>query len=295
MTTRVPLTSKLQCQKALMRERTGRGSYGVYVYLRAEDSENGPAGSPYYIGKMSRAYRPWGPHTVPFPSNPALVRLLKGGLSDEQAQEWERRYIKHYGRIQDGTGILRNGTAGGEGVAGAKFPKPVQVKKSMVQEAAARAGVSPDEWLDVPRRTRNAFMMYIQNNPEISLDAYLRGARAPKVASPEAGAKGGLRQRENAAARRGADTADYLTLTRAERSAMFTWLKGHPGKTGADWLALDRAAARDGAVRSRAIAVATRLGVCPAVWVALPISSRKTVGKRHAKGKRGEALLEGLI
>ena len=42
------------------------------------------------------------------------IVVLRSGLTVEQSLDWERFYIKHYGRRDNGTGILLNRTDGGE-------------------------------------------------------------------------------------------------------------------------------------------------------------------------------------
>ena len=87
-------------------------SYYVYAYLRED-------GSPYYIGKGSgnRAYV--SQHTVNLPSKDRIV-ILHENLEETDAFEKEKYYISLYGRKNNGTGILRNLTDGGEGSSGYK-------------------------------------------------------------------------------------------------------------------------------------------------------------------------------
>jgi hypothetical protein len=83
----------------------------VYAYLRKDNT-------PYYIGKgvKRRAYRRGGRIISP-PRDRKRIVFLRTGLSEDKAFEWERFYIKHYGRIDLGTGILRNATDGGDGTS----------------------------------------------------------------------------------------------------------------------------------------------------------------------------------
>jgi hypothetical protein len=87
----------------------------VYAYLRARDSEYGVKGTPYYIGKGQTQRRFQPNHRVRPPTDPALNVVLSERLSEQEAHQEEVRLIKLYGRIDLGTGCLRNLTSGGEG------------------------------------------------------------------------------------------------------------------------------------------------------------------------------------
>jgi hypothetical protein len=102
------------------------GKSVVYVYLRESD------GTPYYIGVGSTTDRPKSRHhaTKP-PRDLRLVRPLRGQLTKQQAWEWEKYYIKHYGRKDIGTGILRNQSDGGEGNLGYKHTPETKQRVSM--------------------------------------------------------------------------------------------------------------------------------------------------------------------
>lgn len=93
----------------------------VYAYLRSKDSTTANAGTPYYIGKGSddRAYKK-GKHEHIQPPNDNLILFLEKNLTELGAFALERRMIRWYGRINNGTGILRNKTDGGEGTSGYK-------------------------------------------------------------------------------------------------------------------------------------------------------------------------------
>lgn len=88
-----------------------QGNY-VYCYLRA-------GGTPYYVGIASTAERPLVKHRtnrggVQVPRSRERIRVLRSGLTREEACDWEVFYIKRYGRKDLGTGILRNRTDGGD-------------------------------------------------------------------------------------------------------------------------------------------------------------------------------------
>lgn len=145
----------------------------VYVYLRKD-------GSPYYVGVASRRDRPFvrrGRNALP-PSDSARVRVLRSGLTRKEALDWECFYIARYGRKDIGTGILRNLTAGGDGLCELSAEAREKIRQSCLArdpacyakdeqwklkvrrantsaEVAARYGFSFDEWLDLPKSKKH--------------------------------------------------------------------------------------------------------------------------------------------
>jgi len=92
---------------------SGKNIYYIYSYLRENHS-------PYYIGKGSgkRAYNK-GPKEVKPPRDKSRIRILKADLTEDEAFLLEKLYILMFGRIDSGTGILRNRSDGGDGASGA--------------------------------------------------------------------------------------------------------------------------------------------------------------------------------
>jgi hypothetical protein len=82
----------------------------VYAYLRED-------GTPYYIGK-GKDKRAWtkAKNEIGKPTDISRIVILQENLTDTEAKEHEINLIKTYGRIDLGTGILRNKTNGGDGV-----------------------------------------------------------------------------------------------------------------------------------------------------------------------------------
>jgi hypothetical protein len=83
----------------------------TYAYLRED-------GTPYYIGK-GKAYRIYNKHRkYKPPKDKSRIIFLKKNLTEEEAFKHEKYMIAIFGRKDNGTGILRNKTEGGEGCSG---------------------------------------------------------------------------------------------------------------------------------------------------------------------------------
>src|ERR1017187_5542288 len=94
-------------------------NFYTYLYLRSKDSEHGLKGTPYYVGKGTgnRCFDAIN-HRVPIPKDRKLIKFWACGISEEDAFRDEIFLIDFYGRLDLGTGCLRNRTDGGEGPSG---------------------------------------------------------------------------------------------------------------------------------------------------------------------------------
>jgi hypothetical protein len=104
-------------------ENVLRKDFYVYAYLRED-------GTPYYIGKgKNRRVFNKSNRTTPAPPKDRILIILEN-LTEEQAFANEKDFIAWYGRKDNGTGILRNLTDGGEGPSGALVSEETRKKLS---------------------------------------------------------------------------------------------------------------------------------------------------------------------
>ena len=99
----------------------------TYLWLRED-------GTPYYVGKGSgsRAYTSWA-HGVHKPAYKNRI-LVQEFPTEKDAFAAEIFLIAYYGRLDLGTGCLRNLTDGGEGPSGVKFPSQKGVIRTQEQK-----------------------------------------------------------------------------------------------------------------------------------------------------------------
>jgi hypothetical protein len=110
----------------------------VYAYLRED-------GTPYYIGKGSaNRINDRRRHIKP-PIDKSRIVILKNHLTEQEAFDQEIELIKFHGRKNNGTGILRNLTNGGEGLSGFKHSETTKNKmkgKKHSEESKRKMSIS---------------------------------------------------------------------------------------------------------------------------------------------------------
>lgn len=93
------------------------------MYLRED-------GTPYYVGK-GRGKRVYSKaRQIPAPKEKSRIVFFKQNLTEEEAFQHEIYLISLYGRKDNGTGILRNLTDGGEGASGVIMSEETKRKMS---------------------------------------------------------------------------------------------------------------------------------------------------------------------
>ena len=108
-------------------------NYYVYMYLRED-------GTPYYIGKGTcrRAWKVAG-RAVSRPEDESRIVIHADNLTEDQALSLEMELIAEYGRKDNGTGILRNLTDGGDGISGHSHSEETKQKMSISHTGKAHS------------------------------------------------------------------------------------------------------------------------------------------------------------
>jgi hypothetical protein len=131
-------------------------NFYVYMYLRSKNSKHGAAGTPYYVGKGRRMRAYSKEHRVQPPVDQTMIVFAACDLSEPNAHAEEIRLIAFYGRIDNGTGCLRNLTDGGEGVTGRIQPEEERRRRSEWMKAHPNEGNEHPLWHTPEARAKAA-------------------------------------------------------------------------------------------------------------------------------------------
>jgi hypothetical protein len=202
----------------------------VYCYLRTHSNR------PYYIGIGSRADRMTSRHSCKVPRDRGRIRVMRTGLTKQQAINWEMFYIARYGRKDLGTGCLMNRTAGGETT---QFG-PQTIEK--IRQAAKRPeNIARLKTVNVGRsmhpNTRAALLAATKGKkrPQYVIDAVTQAHKGKKK-SPEHIAKQVETRERNTAQKLGLPYEKWAAMGSKERNALRMWVVNNPGGTGEDYL-----------------------------------------------------------
>ena len=193
--------------------------YYVYGYIRKIASMDGPAGSFYYIGKgMGDRARANHGH-IHVPKDPKRIVMIKVNLTEEDAFSLEKSQIKEYGRIDNGTGCLRNLTDGGEGPSGYKFTEEQCAKNSAARkkyfedpEARAKQSAIRKKYFEDPeaRAKNSAAQKKRWENPEAR--AKMSATQKIVRGTPESRVKNSATMKAVWTARRANQSKNHATL-----------------------------------------------------------------------------------
>ena len=177
--------------------------YYVYAYLRSKDSGTAKIGTPYYIGKGKgdRAFSK--NHTVNLPKDKTNIILLETNLSNIGALALERRLIKWYGRKDLGTGILQNGTDGGDGFSGTTRTEQhkANIRKALTGKPKSKQHTENNSKAHIGLRVGSNNSFYGKHHSEETKEK-IRMARANQQCSDETRKKMSDALKQRHAARR---------------------------------------------------------------------------------------------
>lgn len=255
--------------------------YYIYVFLRKTDY------SPYYIGLTKTAHRPLYRYEndCPAPAYDALIRVLRSGLSKDEACKWERFYIAHYGRKDLGSGILRNRCEGGEGVGELSEESMNAFRKATIERGDAYqiSGLTIDEYMNLTAKQIDAMVPFLKRNPDLNGHDWLAGIRnvESQLASSRKGNEIWSQQSTERFAENFKCTIEEVNaLTFNEREAFRIWRsRGHENATLAEWR--ERSASHQPGAEARyavQVRAAQRLGIPEEVYLSLTYQQKDAIG-----------------
>lgn len=131
-----------QVPKIRVRQQDLLSTFYVYFWLRED-------GTPYYVGKGKEDRACDENHNVSCPTSSDRI-LIQEMTTEDEAYEAEIFFISYYGRIDLGTGCLRNLTDGGEGV------RNYNASKSCWERMVEKHGLEKAKQIQAGPRVRGA-------------------------------------------------------------------------------------------------------------------------------------------
>lgn len=231
----------------------------VYAYLREHDR------TPYYIGFASTAQRPTCKyHTCQLPAYDALIVVLRSGLSEQEAFNWEKYYILRFGRRDKNNGLLVNLTDGGQGATGRANPSLVAENKSRIKYGEAELGL--------PEAIINGFDI---EERERIVQAFRKGVRGADLLRYRAGLE------KNIDEKYGMTVEEFSALTDNQK------LKIRRQARAGQPISLKYS--------NRELATAGKYGITPEQYVGLTSIEKDRIKGRFRRGNRGAELIAGLV
>ena len=256
----------------------------VYCYLRED-------GTPYYVGfaGKGRYMRPTEHHeTAPLPKYDALIRVLRSGLTAEDAFAWEIFYIKRFGRKIDG-GVLVNRSSGGEASAkGAHYTRSAEDVAAMAarntgrkQTAKTRAAMSAAQQKICAEG--RGWMQTSEGRAKVS--AQFKGTKqlADHVAARQAARLATVNAQM--AERYQMPVETYAALSRNQKQAL-------ANGNYTSWADYQKRTTTAG--MGRVISSAKKYGIDPDFYCSLAQVVRQKIAGRFCRGLRGAELLAGI-
>lgn len=148
-------------------------NYYVYQYIRED-------GTPYYIGKGT-GYRAWVSHkrengTNLLPDDKNKIQIIKENLTEKEASDLEISLISELGRKDQGTGILRNMTNGGDGAPGRIYNHVSETKQKI---SAALKGKSKKPFTEEHKAKMSESAL--KRGPRDFTEEHKKNMRKPKI------------------------------------------------------------------------------------------------------------------
>lgn len=278
---------------------------GVFVYCYLSKKLK-----PYYVGVATKRTRPIAPHSFQIPKDRRLIRIMKTGLTWDEAVEWERRYIAHYGRVDQETGCLWNMTDGGEGRYGYELSEEEKIALSLAHrgsadKAAAKYEIPLDFYLTLDTSTRGALKNWLDRHPDESYQVYFDDEARSKIRDEAYQLAGETRSRRTAK-RVGLSEEVWLKWDRDERCRYKAWVGSDPERNyegylkrhdGPHWAEGTTHSQEFIAKRMRPILerTAQQYGIPVEWWIEASEQQRSALKARHDRGERDpQALMANL-